>query len=83
MFLLLQLPYPISVLLLTSRCKSSPAQYKHCPYYLVFSQSLSRIQIKTKLMLCKSFMEEFKAFKSYTTVQKRNASVAKVGVAHA
>ena len=32
--------------------KSAPAQYKHC-YYLVPPQSLSRKQIKTKLMLCK------------------------------
>ena len=31
--LLLQLPYYVSVLLLTSRCKSAAAQYKYC-YYL-------------------------------------------------
>ena len=33
-FWLLQLPYFVSVLLLTSRCKSAAAQYKH-RYYLV------------------------------------------------
>ena len=36
----------------TNRCKSAPTQYK-CPYYLAPPQSLSRKQIKTKLMLCK------------------------------
>ena len=36
----------------TSRCKSTPSQYKY-HYYLVPPQSLSRKQIKTKLMLCK------------------------------
>ena len=36
----------------TSGCKSAPARYKHC-YYLVPPQSLSRKQIKTKLMLFK------------------------------
>ena len=35
---LLQLPYCVSVLLLTSRCKSAAAQYKH--YYLVPPQSI-------------------------------------------
>ena len=64
-FLLILLPYRVSVLLLTSGCKLAPtqcrqssryklapAQYKH-HYYLVPSQSRSRIQIKTKLMLFK------------------------------
>ena len=52
------------MLLLTSGCKSAPAQcrqadvksaptqYKH-RYYLAPPQSLSRKQIKTKRMLCK------------------------------
>ena len=39
------------MLLLTSGYKSAPAQYK-CPY-LAPPQSVSRKQIKTKLMLCK------------------------------
>ena len=40
------------MLLLTSGCKLAPSKYKGC-YYLVPQQSLSRKQIKTKLMLCK------------------------------
>ena len=36
----------------TSGCKLAPAQYKR-RYYLVHPQSLSRKQIKIKLMLCK------------------------------
>ena len=43
-FLLLQLPYCVSVLLLTSRCKSAAAQYKGC-YYLVPPQSILTKQI--------------------------------------
>ena len=41
--------------MLTSRCKSVPAQYK-CHYYLAPPHSLSKkqIEIKIKLMLCKS-----------------------------
>ena len=38
-FLLLQLPYYVSMLLLTSGCKLSAAQYKH-HYYLVPPQSI-------------------------------------------
>ena len=41
-----------TALLLTSRCKSSPAQCNG-HYYMVPPQSLSRKQIKAKLMLCK------------------------------
>ena len=33
--------------------KSASAQYKHCYYLVPPPQSLSRKQIKTKLMLCK------------------------------
>ena len=50
--LLLLLPYCISVLLLTSRCKLAPGQYK-LHYYLTPQQSLLTKQIKTNLMLCK------------------------------
>ena len=67
------------------RVNLAPAQYKH-HYYLAPPQSLWRKQIKTKLMLCKPLFivqAELKAFKSYTTVQKWSASVAKVGGAHA
>ena len=42
--LLLQLPYCVSVLLLTSRCKSAAAQYKR-RYYLAPSQSILTKQI--------------------------------------
>ena len=38
-FLLLQLPYCVSMLLLTSGCKSTPAQYKR-HYYLAPPQSI-------------------------------------------
>ena len=38
-FLLLQLPYRVSVLLLTSGCKSVAAQYKCC-YYLSLPQNI-------------------------------------------
>ena len=44
-FLLLQLPYCVSMLLLTSGCKSAPAQYKR-RYYLVPPQTLLRKQIR-------------------------------------
>ena len=44
--------YCVSMLLLTGGCKLAPAQYKCC-YYLMPPQSLSKKQIKTKLMLCK------------------------------
>ena len=40
------------MLLLTSKYKSAPTQYK-CRYYLAPPQNLSRKQTKTKLMLCK------------------------------
>ena len=43
-FLLLQLPYCVSVLLLTNRCKSEVAQYKSC-YYLAPPQSILTKQI--------------------------------------
>ena len=56
-----------SVLLLTSRCKSAPAQYKH-HYYLAPSQSLSRKQIKTKLMLCKPLFIIYKRIKGFLKV---------------
>ena len=46
------MPYYVSMLLLKSGCKLAPAQYKH-QYCLAPPQSLSRKQIKTKLMLCK------------------------------
>ena len=51
-FLLLQLPYCISVLLLTSRFKSAAAQYKR-RYYLAPPQSILAKPMKAKLMLCK------------------------------
>ena len=38
-FLLLQLPYCVSVLLLTRGCKSAAAQYKRC-YHLAPPQSI-------------------------------------------
>ena len=38
-FLLLQLPYCVSVVLLTSRCKSAAAKYKRC-YYFAPTQSI-------------------------------------------
>ena len=63
------MPYCVSVLLLTSGCKSAPAQYK-CHYYLTPPQSLSRKQIKTKLML-------FKPFKSYTAPQNETPQLQK------
>ena len=50
--LLLQLPYCVSVLLLTSGCKSAAAQYQR-HYYLVHPQITLTKQIYTKLMLCK------------------------------
>ena len=40
----LQLPYCVSVLLLTSRCKSAAAQYKH-RYHLAPSPSILTKQI--------------------------------------
>ena len=43
--LLLQLPYSVNILLLTSGCKSAPAQYK-CLYYLAPPQTLLRKQIR-------------------------------------
>ena len=43
-FLLLQLPYCVSVLLLTSGCKLAAAQYK-CRYYFVPPQSILTKQI--------------------------------------
>ena len=43
-FLLLQLPYCVSVLLLTSRCKLAAVQYKRC-YYLAPPQSILTKQI--------------------------------------
>ena len=43
-FLLLQLPYCVSVLLLTSGCKSAAAQYKH-RYYLAPPQIILTKQI--------------------------------------
>ena len=43
-FLLLQLPYCVSVLLLTSRCKLAATQYK-CRYYLAPPQSILTKQI--------------------------------------
>ena len=42
--LLLQLPYCVSVLLLTSGCKSAAAQYK-CRYFLVPPQGILTKQI--------------------------------------
>ena len=42
--LLLQLPYRVSVLLLTSRCKSVAAQYQQC-YYLAPPQIILTKQI--------------------------------------
>ena len=42
--LLLQLPYCVSVLLLTNRCKLAPAQYKH-RYYLTPPQIILTKQI--------------------------------------
>ena len=64
--------------------KSAPAQYK-CRYYLAPPQSLSRKQIKTKLMLCKPLFivhGRGKGFLNYTTVQKQRISIAKVGMTH-
>ena len=43
-FLLLQLPYCVSMLLLTSGSKSAAAQYKRC-YYLAPPQSILTKQI--------------------------------------
>ena len=51
-FLLLQLPYGVSVLLLTSRCKSAAAQYECC-YYLASPQSILAKPTQAKLMLYK------------------------------
>ena len=42
--LLLQLPYCVRMLLLTSGCKSAAAQYKHC-YCLASLQSILTKQI--------------------------------------
>ena len=77
-----QLPYPVSVLWLTSGCKSAPAQYKG-GYYLAPPQSLLRKQIKTKLMLCKPLFIVHGRIKGFTTVQKQSTSVEKLGMAHA
>ena len=62
-FVTIQLPYCVSMLLLTNRYKSATIQYtiKRC-YYLVTPQSLSRKQIRTKPMLHLSFMSELKVF---------------------
>ena len=51
-FLLLQLPYCVSVLLLTSGFKSAAAQYKR-RYYLAPPQSILAKPMKAKLMFCK------------------------------
>ena len=50
-----------------SGCKSAPAQYK-CRHYLVPPQSLSRKQIKTKLMLCKPLFIVHRKVKSFLKV---------------
>ena len=50
-FVTIQLPYFVIMLLLTSGYKLSPAQLKH-RYYLAPPLSLSRKQIKIKPMLC-------------------------------
>ena len=84
-FLSLQLPYCVSMLMLISGCKSTAAQYKW-RYYLVPPQNTLTKQIRDKLMLCKPLFivhGRVKAFKTYTRVQKQNASAQKVGVAHA
>ena len=47
--------------------KSAPAQYEHC-YYLTPPQSLSRKQIKTKLMLCKPLFIVHDRFKGFLKV---------------
>ena len=86
-FLILQLPYRISMLLLKSGCKSAPAQYKR-HYYLPPPQALLR-KIKTKLMLCKPLFIIHGRIKgllklyNYTGVQEQSTSAQKVGVAHA
>ena len=77
-FLLLQLPYCVSVLLLTS---GFILHNTNARYYLVSSQSILTKQIKAKLMLCKpllSFMAELRLFITYTGVQKQSASARKV-----
>ena len=55
--------------------------------YLAPPQSLSRKQIKTKLMLCKPLFIVHGRVKGFskvicTTVQKQSVLVAKVGMAH-
>ena len=70
------------MLLLTSRCKLTPAQCKR-HYYLSPPQSLPRKQIKAKLMLCKLLfiihITVKRPFKSYTGVLKHSARIAKSG----
>ena len=63
----------VSMLLLSSGCKSAAAQYK-CYYYLVPPQSILTKQIEIKLRLCNlylSLMAELRPFKTYTEVQNR------------
>ena len=55
---------------------------------MTLTKSFSRKQIKTKLMLCKPLFIAHGRVKGFlkviaTTVRKRSASVAKVGIAHA
>ena len=79
--LLLQLPYCVSMLLLTSVCKSAPAS---ACYWLVPVFQKSTLLPKTKVTLYKpvSFVTVKYLIKSYTVVIKQSTSVTKVGVAY-
>ena len=62
-FVNIQLPYFVNVLLLTSRCKSAHLQYTNVIIiWHLHELSLSRKQIKIKFILYLSFMSKLKAF---------------------
>ena len=72
-FITIQLPYCVSVLLLTSGCKLAPAQYKR-HYYLASLQTLSRKQNKAILTLCRPlFVVKVKGLYKLILVYKNEA----------
>ena len=60
--------------------KSAPAQCKCC-YYLAPPQSLSRKQIKAKLMLCKPLFFAHRRVKGFLKVTKNLKFKKGVGIA--
>ena len=93
----IQLPYCISMLLLTRICKSAPAQYKQADenwhldnknaviiwhLHEVFDENKLRLN-KCSVSLYLSFMSELKVFLKLYCSTKRSSLVTKVGMAHA